>query len=377
MSSLAEMMFLQQQAQPQAQGPIERGAQAGIDAAQQTIAMSDIQRRRAQGAAMMEMAQHMFSPDYGHGFKGMMAGINAGIPHATNAYLGTEDRMRNENLAMLGRQDKLEKEALRQAMQQQKMAETERYHNALLADRAQRTGMLSGKLGNKNISELETQGTLPEDAISLNSIPANASLAYQKHNLSRMQSLKGNQESLIALDEMQKLSDEFPDLDTSFTQILLSGDQLNPKTINLIKRQVADPKKRAAIEKWAKLSNNLITSKVVGLSGAKGTDIMKKAIAETVPRMGQSKEARDFVINLMKDEHKGAIEDAMLAREGILHNAYIPPRIKKIEPVSISNSPNIIKNSDVNVEPQQTSSPQDLMQEKEAIMRRLQELRGG
>lgn len=141
MSSLAEMMFLQQQAQPQAQGPIQRGAQAGIDAAQQTIAMSDIQRRRAQGAAMMEMAQHMFSPDYGHGFKGMMAGINAGIPHATNAYLGTEDRARQENLAMLGRQDKLEEQALRHAMQQQKMAETERYHNALISDRRARTAM--------------------------------------------------------------------------------------------------------------------------------------------------------------------------------------------------------------------------------------------
>ena len=146
MSSLAEMMFLQQQAQPQAQGPIQRGAQAGIDAAQQTIAMSDIQRRRAQGAAMMEMAQHMFSPDYGHGFKGMMAGINAGIPHATNAYLGAEDRMRNENLAMLGRQDKLEQQALQQAMQQQKMAETERYHNALISDRRARTAMKTENL---------------------------------------------------------------------------------------------------------------------------------------------------------------------------------------------------------------------------------------
>lgn len=215
MSSLAELMFLQQQAQPQAQGPIQRGAQAGIDAAQQTIAMSDIQRRRAQGAAMMEMAQHMFSPDYGHGFKGMMAGINAGIPHATNAYLGTEDKLRSENMAMLGRQDKLEEQALRHAMQKQKMKETERYHNALLADRAKRTGMMKDKLGNQNYAAAY-EGLDLSQFPDIQDKPTLTKLNGTSRGLARAEELlKAMEKDLNALNEATK-GDAFASIGSTF-----------------------------------------------------------------------------------------------------------------------------------------------------------------
>lgn len=131
MKSLAEMMFLQSQGM----NPIDKGAQSAIQAAQSSIAMNDMQRRRAEGHAIMQMGQHMFSPQYGRGLRGTLAAISGGIQPATQAYLGAEDAAREENARLLEAHNKQMQQQQLLSMKQQQMNETARYHNASLAQR--------------------------------------------------------------------------------------------------------------------------------------------------------------------------------------------------------------------------------------------------
>lgn len=310
--------------------PIAQGANSGIQAARQSLEGDEEQKRRAMGQAMMHIFSNLYrEPSFGLG--ALARSVNESVIPAVSAHNRAREHEREVNLSLIQRQDKLDKIAREEELEREKMNETKRYHDAHLSAMLQKARTNHGEGGIANVSlveQLVQSGEAPANAVPMASLPKNVQLAYHKDMMAEANKGHERQNVLKTLHEMQKLSDEFPDLDTDFNQIFLDPENSRTKSISSLARiGMADKKSRAAIEKYAKLTSNLVTSKVMSMSGKAVTDVMKRNIMEGVPRFGMTKAAKDFVIKELEDEVSPLVERSRWSAKGLQHGYYVPPSL--------------------------------------------------
>jgi hypothetical protein len=136
--------------------PISSGAQAGIDAAHQSMQMNPKQARRASGLAMLNFLAHKQNPEPGTGFGGAIQGMIPGLLPAAEAYKEEEDNaqrinhilmknaqaaidsenQRRENMAakLMDYEERKARHDEEMDFERERFEETKRYHD-LLADR--------------------------------------------------------------------------------------------------------------------------------------------------------------------------------------------------------------------------------------------------
>jgi len=315
--------------------PLDQGTMSGMRAARESIAGDEEQNRRAMGQAMMHVFSNMYKrrssgePMFGLG--SLANSLNESVIPAVSAHNQAREHERMINLKMLQRQDDLNQSFRQEQLKREQLDETKRYNDAHLGQLMQKAKMQYGAKGIENVnnvSKLMEIGEAPANAVPLASLPKNVQLTYHKDMLEKANKGKFYNNVISTLDEMQKLSDEYPDLDTDFNQIFLDPENAKTKSaIALSKVGMSDKKSRAAIEKWTKLTSNLVTSKISGMSGKAVTDIMKKNIMEGVPRFGLTKEARDYNIKELRDEIEPKLEESRWSAKGIAGGYYVPPQI--------------------------------------------------
>lgn len=102
------------------------------------------------------------------------------------------------------------------------------------------------------------------------------------------------------LDEMKKIMESYPELSDTLSNILI-----DPKSSSIkakIARSLINKKDRAAIEKFTKLSNDLVLQAGTALGSKNFTDAKLRVLETAKPTSLNSTEANLFLINKMKEE---------------------------------------------------------------------------
>jgi hypothetical protein len=139
--AMLRMMLLQQAAQqqgtgnempqqPQQMNPISSGSMAGIESAKRSLEMSESEKRKALGSAIMHFGSAMGQTGHGPGLAGALGRINAGFIPGLNAYQQQEQMIGHRNAALLQRQDDLERQQRLEAFRERELA-NQMAHQAL------------------------------------------------------------------------------------------------------------------------------------------------------------------------------------------------------------------------------------------------------
>lgn len=322
--------------------PLEAGAESGINATRRSLEGDAEDDARHQQRMMSLFFSNLYNtprPDFG--LSGFARSLNGVSQYSQGEANNERQRIKDENMALLLRQDKLRQNAEDRDFKKAELAETKRYHNILSENYNQKNKKDSGS-GIQSVSRIEqlkNEGVIPNSAIPLATLPKNVQLAYHKDMQAKANAGKSYKNVINTLNEMQKISDEHPDLDTDFNQILLnSGSGKESGLLNVIKRKYTDKNSQAAIEKFNKLNSNLIENKIKGLPGNKGTDRMKSIIQDGVPKFGQTKAARDYVMQQMKKEYEPMLKESVWSSRGISGSYYVPPSNEEYEDEQMVNN---------------------------------------
>lgn len=102
------------------------------------------------------------------------------------------------------------------------------------------------------------------------------------------------------LDEMKNIMEKYPELSDTLANILI-----DPKSSSIkskIARSLINKKDRAALEKFTKLSNDLVLQAGTALGAKNFTDAKLRVLETAKPTSLNSTEANLFLINKMKEE---------------------------------------------------------------------------
>jgi hypothetical protein len=125
------------------------------------------------------------------------------------------------------------------------------------------------------------------------------------------------------LDDLDKLITEYPNLSESFSKIMESP---NESMFGSIKKILTNKKERAALEKFRKITSDLIQKGALTFGNRGFTDARQRLIEQSKASSGLTFEANQYVIENMRhlfDEKKGrAQKDA--TKLGLQDNYYVP-----------------------------------------------------
>jgi hypothetical protein len=125
------------------------------------------------------------------------------------------------------------------------------------------------------------------------------------------------------LDDLDKLTKEYPNLSESFSKIMESP---NESMFASVKKLFTDKKERAALEKFRKITSELVQKGAITFGGRSFTDTRQRLIEQSKASSGLTFEANQYVIENMRhlfDEKKGrAQKDA--TKLGLQDNYYVP-----------------------------------------------------
>jgi hypothetical protein len=175
-----------------------------------------------------------------------------------------------------------------------------------------------GEFADKN----ETLSQIP-GSYSLKGQPAgeiNKTRAEMRADIPKAQNMI---EGSRLLDDLDKLTREYPNLSESFSKIMESP---NESMFASVKKLFTNPKERAALEKFRKITSDLIQKGALTFGNRGFTDARQRLIEQSKASSGLTFEANQYVIENMRhifDEKKGrAQKDA--TKKGLQDNYYVP-----------------------------------------------------
>lgn len=286
--------------------PLSNGSQSAMQIAKQSLALDENQRNRALGSALVTFFSNMAKPGFGNGFNGSLAAANQSFGPAFDSYREEEGRQQGLNANLLNHQ------------QQQELAQ---------AQMAQRLGMHQDSLREKQLrreeesarkrEELEWKKmygdqklrSLREKPMSLKEIEALEARDLQAQALERGEQLlaklpdKGkafgkNVEDLTkalpqmhqsreTLNNMEELFKEHPEIGSAFTHLLMPTPEEREKGLGILKiigrkinKGLGGEKALEALEQLDKYASGINVESILGLSGAKASNLMKNMIAK-------------------------------------------------------------------------------------------------
>ncbi len=125
------------------------------------------------------------------------------------------------------------------------------------------------------------------------------------------------------LDDLDKLIKQYPNLSESYAKIMESP---NESMFGSIKKLLTNKEERAALEKFRKITSELVQKGAQTFGGKAFTDTRQRLIEQSKASSGLTFEANQYVIKNMRhmfDEKKGrAQKDA--TKKGLQDNYYVP-----------------------------------------------------
>lgn len=361
-----------QMMQEQNSNPLNSGTLAAMQATKQALGMNEQEKQRALGSAIFSFFTHRAA----HPRESKLESISESLNPAMQAYLQEEANVKNQNKMLLDEQRKIEQQKQKDLVQQQRMKEQSDYRNAMLQQRKSEFTGLSAyqqkmlekgetKNGEGNIytDQLKTNGMIPEDAVSFNSMKGERAAEIKRINDIAS---KGNQlqTTLGYLSEMQRISDKFPEMNTKMINVLYEPPEeqkdsnIAQKAIRITKKKALtaiDPEGMAALEEFSKLRSRLLTSEIKTVSGKTATDIFKKLMSEGIASFGHTKEAINYIIKGMKEEILPEYENSLEASKMLSTRHSWPLKIKplKVYPTKTDkntsdNQPNVEGSKNIN-----------------------------
>jgi hypothetical protein len=175
-----------------------------------------------------------------------------------------------------------------------------------------------GEFADKN----ETLSQIP-GSYSLKGQPAgeiNKTRAEMRADIPKAQNII---EGARLLDDLDKLIKQYPNLSESYAKIMESP---NDSMFGSIKKLFTNKEERAALEKFRKITSELVQKGAQTFGGKAFTDARQRLIEQSKASSGLTFEANQYVIENMRhlfDEKKGrAQKDA--TKKGLQDNYYIP-----------------------------------------------------
>lgn len=349
----AMLQSMMQQQPPQASvSPLTSGSVAAMDNIKRAMALDNEQRRNSLGSAIQHFSANMGRPENHKG--GVLGAAAASMAPALNAYQQANQNGQSENMQAFEIMQALEKQAeekRRHAMDEKhgaaQLAETQRYHDLMYKE--------------ADLSEFtkkQESGLIPTDAVPYSIMGKKEQGEVAKEQRMRLENIKNANSVLRDTKEIVKISNEYPDLSTDYNRLLINvGTGRNPTAKDIAALGIANQKKRAALEKFVKLRNELLSNKVQLAGGKVSTDIFKKTLGDTLADPSSSNETINYIGKYTEEKLSPLISEEDDIRKAISGRYFVPQRINT-KNGSVSNAQPA---SEQNEAQQQTSAVSEIM----------------
>lgn len=294
--------------------------QSPIDMQKQQLGFNPQEQRNAEGLAIQQFFANMGAsrnPD-------QLGRINESFNPAVKAYMSEQQRVQDLNSALME--------------QQQKQADREEdraYRRESLASRNKEGNYLLHEMQNQKLRE---DGKIPENAITAKGLPANERLHYTKERTAKVKRGLPAGNVIKITNELDRIIDKYPDLSTDMINALVTSKKGSPGFIDIAKLKLADnaagKERRAAIEIFNKLSNDLVVQSIGGVSGRVASDMYKELLSATKPQLGLTREAIKYVNQHIREEQMPWYEEAKANQKAMSApngGYYLPDYVPELE----------------------------------------------
>lgn len=145
-----------------------------------------------------------------------------------------------------------------------------------------------------------------------------------KEMLSNQKKYESQERAYDTTVELEKIVREHPNLWKSYSLFLNSDDPKDPSLLALAKSQVVSEKDKTAIDKFSKLSSDLILQAGESMGGSRAfTDYTKRMVSQTKPNVRNTAAANQYLIDRYKDLFSSGKTGSKAFREGIKHRTFI------------------------------------------------------
>ena len=310
---LGAMMGMQQpqnqgSMQPPPPSPFQRGVQAAMQAAQQSLGLGtpDERRQRARALGIIQFGNQIGQPSP---YQGKIGDISQALGSGFEAYRAERAKQAEMDAALYQeavRQKELEREMNRQAEEaevkrkfdEKKHSENlsvKERHEELMGQRHAETlgeskrhhemmaeiqmGKIKDKNGNPIISDaIPIPGLEGIEGIPFSSMEKKEKELLQITGRKIIDQAPANEEALMTVNEMKDIFTKYPDSGSSFIN-LLEGKESN-SIMKLLNQKFGNDEKTAAYSVFKKLSADLTLSTVLGMPAKVVTDLIKRTISD-------------------------------------------------------------------------------------------------
>lgn len=299
--------------------PIQLGSRAALSSAE----MTDEQKRRAEGLAIMQFFSQL-GKSKSHN---QLGAINESFMPAMQAYREEAAYAQAENAANQKRQDAFDKEMRDEV----RRSELTPYQQQRLALEERKLEEKANKVSNKDfIMPPSSNVELPEGAIPLSDISSNKQLLkdYTKDLVERKNRYAPMNKNVKNYDKLADILDKNPNLYNSFAMYMkLQEDKdKDPSAFNLFTKKLRK-KDLEQIEIASKLIDDIAINTMKSFPG-RPTDLVKKTILGSLPRPGMTPTAAREVIMRNREEDARIRRDAMMANDGWKNRYYVPEQFE-------------------------------------------------
>lgn len=144
---------------------------------------------------------------------------------------------------------------------------------------------------------------------------------WQKMAAKEISQVPMNRRALTTTKEMRKIFKKYPDIGSSFVNVLLNGGSIKG-WLNVIGKKISDQGELAAAQELEKLSGDLNLATVLGMPAKAVTDILKNTITAAAPSGLTTLEAFEKVADSWDDRADYNIRRANLIEKDISQGNY-------------------------------------------------------
>lgn len=144
---------------------------------------------------------------------------------------------------------------------------------------------------------------------------------WQKMAAKEISQVPLNRRALTTTKEMRKIFKKYPDIGSSFVNVLLNGGSIKG-WLNVIGKKISDQGELAAAQELEKLSGDLNLATVLGMPAKAVTDILKNTITAAAPSGLTTLEAFEKVADSWDDRADYNIRRANLIEKDISQGNY-------------------------------------------------------
>lgn len=364
----SQLLAQMNQQQPPQQSPFSAGSLAAMDSIRNSLRSDDSQKRDAIGRMVSTFGAGMGNPaNYERGGNGFGAAV-ASMGPAIQAYDTQNDANRSENMGLIEYMRKLEHEQNELSRRKKEHEDTVAHQNAQLTETKRYHDLMYREADLSDFTKKQEAGLIPTDAVPYAVMGKKEQGEVAKEQRIRLENIKNANRVLKDTKEIVKISNDYPDLSTDYNRLLINvGTGRNPTAKDIALLGIADQKKRAALEKFVKLRNELLASKVQLAGGKVNTDIFKKTLGDTLADPSSSNETINYIGKYTEDNLGPLISEEDDIRKAISGRYFVPQRINSKsedmdapEPEAPANNQAVVSSS----QPQTAASPREAARAK-------------